>query len=388
MATVSIYLDDRKKSKDGKHYIYFIISHRSRQSFINSNIKIPGSHFDKVKLIKKNCPGIIDHIVTNNQIRKEQINISNYISSIPHIHRLSAKDIKNKYIQHLGNTDHDYFSFFEIVANTKQGRTRDLYLITLGKMKQFNSKTTSISEINTKYLNDFENWMKLQGHSINNISIQMRNIRHVYNYAIDEGIAELNQYPFRKYEIKKERTLKKNLSIDVIRRIRDANISGVAANARDVFMLIFYLIGINLKDLSYLTRSNIYNNRLTYTRFKGGRQYSIKLEPEAINLIEKLSGDKHLIYLLDHYATYDQVRKEINKKLKYVAKAIDMPELPLSTYYARHSWATIAINNGISKDDIRLCLGHAENDVTDIYLAPDEKLKDRANRKLLDLLKA
>ena len=94
---------------------------------------------------------------------------------------------------------------------------------------------------------------------------------------------------------------KKNLLIDELRRLKDVKLSGVPGLSRDVFMLSLYLMGINLKDLTYLTKENIKSGRLEYRRNKTGREYSIKIEPEAKALIKKLKGTKYLICLAERY---------------------------------------------------------------------------------------
>jgi integrase len=149
-------------------------------------------------------------------------------------------------------------------------------------------------------------------------------------------------------------------------------------------MLSFYLIGINLKDLCYLTKKNIQNGRIEYKRAKTGKYYSIKLETEAEKLIKKLSSKKYLINILERYRDYDGVKKEINKKLKVAARKAGINK-PVSTYYARHSWATIASDLDIPKETISAALGHEiGSEITSIYINYDQKKVDEANRKVIE----
>lgn len=170
------------------------------------------------------------------------------------------------------------------------------------------------------------------------------------------------------------------------------------AFSRDVFLLSFYLIGMNFADLYELLA--IKDGRLEYERKKtrGRRQdrafISIRIEPEAQELIEKYK-DKSGERVFDfhrRYTTSHIFSSNVNKGLKNVAKLLkvaDNQKQPLTTYYARHTWATIARNKcGISKDDVDLALNHVDQGLkmADTYIAKDWSLIDKANRSVLDYL--
>jgi site-specific recombinase XerD len=160
-------------------------------------------------------------------------------------------------------------------------------------------------------------------------------------------------------------------------------------------MLSFYLIGINMADLLHLTAENLSSDRLYYRRAKTGRLYSIKVEKEAMDIITKYKGKKHLLKFLDN-SNYESLFSRINKNLKelgetkivnHYGKKIKSTKYNfLSTYYARHTWATIAAYLEIPKETIAAALGHGGNDVTDIYINFDQSKIDVANRKVLDYL--
>lgn len=226
-------------------------------------------------------------------------------------------------------------------------------------------------------------------------SIHLRNIRTAYNLAIRNDIAKYDTYPFRKYKIKKEKTAKRSLSIDQLCEICDMPLLEHQERYRDLFMLSFYLIGINAVDLLHLTAENIQGGRLVYKRRKTGRNYCLKLEKEAISLIEKYRGERYLLNFLDK-ASYQSMISRINKNLKELGettivnsrgKKIKSTEYRfLSTYFARHTWATIAAYLDIPKETIAAALGHGGNDVTDIYINFDQTKVDKANRRVIDYL--
>jgi hypothetical protein len=165
-----------------------------------------------------------------------------------------------------------------------------------------------------------------------------------------------------------------------------------AEMARDVFMMQFYMMGINIGDLFQLDPPC--GGRLNYERSKtdtdGNEMFmlSIKIEPELQVLIDKYSSNGFLSDIKIRYSSTDSTRSSINKGLKEIGQELGISKL--SSNWARHSWASIARNKaGISKSDIDFCLGHVshEHKMADIYIDIDYSICDAANRKVLDLLK-
>jgi len=249
----------------------------------------------------------------------------------------------------------------------------------------YGSQYLTFNMIDAEWLKRLEVKMRVDGHSANSIGIHMRNIRTVFNQAISIGLIDLSLYPFRRYQIPKAKTIKRNITADDIRKIKVAEFDNKLTGwARDMFMLSFYLIGINMKDMMYL--EGMEDGRIYYVRSKGKRQYSILVQLEALEIIEKYRGKKYLLNIMDNYSDYRTASKRINKKLKDIAKHCKINK-KISTYYARHSWATIAHRIGISRDTIRYALGHADNTVTDIYIDYDLEAVDKANRQVIDYIK-
>ncbi len=163
-----------------------------------------------------------------------------------------------------------------------------------------------------------------------------------------------------------------------------------------MFKLIFMLIGINTVDLHGLTR--ITDGRIEYKRAKTSRLYSIRVEPEAMEIIEKYQGEKGLLCIADRWSDHRNFRHQLNMALQKIGeverkgrggKKIITSAFPgLSSYWARHSWATIARKIGVSLDDIALALGHSDgkHETTLIYIDETEirEAIDKANRRVLD----
>lgn len=227
-------------------------------------------------------------------------------------------------------------------------------------------------------MEDFEDFLS-QTAGVNANAIHFRNIRAVVNYAIDNEVT--SYYAFRRFKIKSEKTRKRNFDIDTLRRIfKHTCDEEWQQKYLDFFKLSFMLIGINVVDLCGLKK--ITQGRVEYLRAKTHRPYSIKVEKEAREIIDRYAGKELLVNFCESYANYRHFYNNLCKGLKEIKGQLELEEL--TTYWARHSWATIARKLGVSKDTIALALGHGSHDVTDIYIEYDMKEVDEANRKVLD----
>lgn len=160
-------------------------------------------------------------------------------------------------------------------------------------------------------------------------------------------------------------------------------------------MMSFYLLGMNLIDLYEVSRYEngriIYNRSKTEDRRDDAALISIKVVKELLPLLEKYYGKtgKRVFCFYQKYKTSENFIKAVNIGLFSIAEKLELNH-DLTTYYARHSWATIARNNcSISKEDITMALNHVDSKhkVTDSYLETDWKIIDNANNKVLGLFR-
>jgi integrase len=234
----------------------------------------------------------------------------------------------------------------------------------------------------------------------------MTDIRTMFNAAMaeynDEDKDEIRiiHYPFRKYKLKrKPDNEKRNITVEQLKAIRDVTDEKLQLErtifSRDVFLLSFYMVGMNFADLYEVDK--LRNGRVIYERkkTKGRRQdkayISIKVELEAMELLEKYKDKtgERVFDFHNRYSTSHIFSSNVNKGLKKVATACKIEE-PLSTYYARHTWATVARNKcDVSKDDVDLALNHIDQGLkmADAYIEKDWSKIDAANRKVIDYIK-
>lgn len=223
----------------------------------------------------------------------------------------------------------------------------------------------------------FEGWVKQMendGLKRNTVAKYLKVVKTVIKYAEDDGV-QVNP-AYKKIDSRAETdTPMRNLPIETLRRIRDTEIKGKTAWYKDAFLLSFYLIGINMVDLLAAPKDCIVNGRLQYKRAKTGKNYSIKVEPEARAIIDKYPGKTHLVSFGEKVKGF---RQNCNALLNSL-------EPGLTWYWARYSWANYAVDLDIPKDTISEALGHKHgSNVTGVYIRYSLDKADAANRQVLD----
>lgn len=316
---------------------------------------------------------------------REKISENRFYDNIIYI--VKGKEIIEKYY---------FVEYIEEFASTKTRKTtKEVYEYTKRKIEEFDPKCT-FETIDRSWLTKFERWMIGSGMKTNACAVHMRNIRAVFNYCIDEEYTTL--YPFRKFKIKKEETRKRSLTVEQLRTLRDYPCEEYQIRYRDIFMLMFYMIGINAIDLFHAKDSDVVDGRLEYKRSKTGKLYSVLIQPEAQAIIDKYKGKNYLLNVLDDYKNYKDFLHRMGDALKDIGpmerkglggKKIRQPLFKdISSYWARHTWATIAASLDIPKEVISAGLGHEiGSSITSIYIDFNMKKVDDANRAVIDYVK-
>ena len=396
MANASFYLDTRVKKKDGTFPVKIYVKHRSKfllpTSFSSTKETWSGNEYNRKAENFRNKNSVLRTLLTRVEDALLELEKSGEILSMTDNHLkaylrplLTGKEQKKTFISYLD----------EFVAKKTNKGTISVYQDTRSKLVLFDEDCT-FETMDKKWLEGFERWMSDSGMKVNAYAIHLRNIRAVFNYCIDEEYTTL--YPFRKFKIKKEETRKRSLSLEQIRSLRDYPVEEYQKQYRDMFMLMFYLIGINAADLFRAKKKDMVNGRLEYKRAKTGRLYSVKIEPEAQAIIDKYAGkNDYLLNVCDSYANYKDFLHRMNLGLQQIGKTerrglggkkYREPAFPgISSYWTRHTWATLAASLDIPKETISEALGHSFGlSVTSIYIRFDERKVDEANRRVIDLL--
>lgn len=407
MATTHFYLDLRTKASDGKGSVVIALSHNRTTTTIRTGVRLAPEEFKEQKVV-----GRKDAKLLNTKLQKQKAELDEKIAMLSltdEFESMTAPDIKLALVKapvvvkRIPTVEEVFAEYLE-GGILKEG-TKGIYNITLQKILSYDGRRLRIKDIDLKWLRGFDKFLsRTQG--ANGKAIYLRALRAVCNYARHQKYTDI--YPFDSFQIKYEETQKRNIPVELLREFYVCPTSKINERYRDYFFLMFFLIGINVKDLLLAKKAQVIDNRLEYIREKTGKKYSIKLEPEAQVLLKRHEGHgKYLLDAMDTCVHHQSFMKEINKHIKTIGiventKADDEwpaslfddvtpavksePLIPdITTYYARHTWATFAHEIGISTDIISLALGHSfGNRVTLIYIKPDQTKVDDANRRVLD----
>jgi len=239
----------------------------------------------------------------------------------------------------------------------------------------------------------YETWLRETGVCKNTSSFYMRILRAAYNRAVEKGLA-LQTYPFRHVYTGIDKTVKRAIPLEAIRRIRNMELTGSPALgfARDMFLFSFYTRGMSFVDMAFLRRSDLKAGMLTYRRQKTGQPLAIRWEPCMQEIVDRHpnAGTEYLLPIIrtpgNEHAQYKNIGYRINCGLKALGRQIGL-EAPLTLYVARHTWASIARSKEIPLSVISESMGHNSEATTRIYLASlDTATVDRANRLVIDAL--
>lgn len=276
-------------------------------------------------------------------------------------------------------------------------RLSETYSSALGSFLRFRGgRDIQFCEIVPSLMEDYQDYLRGCGLSMNTVSFYLRILRAVYNRAVNRGLTEMRS-PFRTVYTGVARTVKRAVPLEVIKSIRDLRLSegGALIFSRDIFMLSFYTRGMSFVDMAYLRKSDLKNGVLTYRRRKTGQRLSIRWEQCMQEIVDRYSSfTADSTYLLpiikndsaDDRKQYKNALFKVNRKLKEIGRLAGLSH-PLTMYVARHSWASIARSRNIPLHVISEGLGHDSDKTTYIYLASIEASEvDEANREILGLL--
>lgn len=244
-------------------------------------------------------------------------------------------------------------------------------------------------------LKQYKDWLIRQGRCENTIHYYLRNLRAIYNRAVSEKIIRPRKNPFDGISTVAMPTRKRALPQKWLKRIKKLDIEkdSSLAMSRDMFLFSFYACGMALADMVRLEHSMITNEMICYERQKTGRQVSVFVEKQIQTMIEKYRTNSRYVWPIlsddaddvQNYRRYRSALVTFNRHLKKIALLAKIPE-SLSSYMARHSWATAARNKLMPTSVISACLGHANENTTEIYLDSFESgVIRRLNRKVIDL---
>jgi len=396
MATVKLYHFKNKVLKDGTSPVLLQVLHKRVRRWYSTGISVKDENWDEHERKLVNFPKEEKHLIAKKNffLKKLLFRAEEIVLDFENEERTyTADDV----LQQLRGVESSTFKVFsqkiidELEEQGKFGNATCYKRVQSIFLKFRNDKDISFDQIDYSTLKKFETFMLKKGNKVNTVAFEFRTLRAVYNRAIKEGVAKKELYPFDKYKIKTEKTQKRALSKDEIIAIRDIELDNFPGQtkARDLFMFSFYTMGMSFVDIAYLKVKDVRKGRLNYSRQKTSQKYSMAILEPAMEIIKRYSDLKDpnafLFPLLDPkhdkiHELYRSCMRNQNRRLKEIGNKLEL-SLPLTSYVARHSWATIAKRSGVPTAVISEGLGHTTENTTQVYLDSFEnEVLDAANR--------
>ena len=298
---------------------------------------------------------------------------------------------------HARRTDASLQNFMQqcIAKLIRIGRTGTAngYKSTLNSFMRFRKgQDIMLNAIDSDVIQLYEAHLRLTNVARNSSSFYMRNLRTVYNMAIEQQLTP-QRTPFAHVYTGIDKTVKRALSISQIRQLKNADLTDNPAQAlaRDMFMFSFYTRGMALADMANLTTANLRNGYLVYRRQKPRQELHVKWEPCMQEIVDRYPRQSPFLLPLikseeDKRDQYKLTQQRVNHNLKKLSERLGLPH-PLTMSMARHSWASIANSKDIALSVIGEGLGYNSDTTTRLYLAQiDTSQVDRANKKILNEL--
>lgn len=395
--TIKVLCYKSKTLSNGEHPLMVCVCKDGKRKYQSLGISIKAEQWDfKTNQPKTKCPNrerIL--LLINEKINELQKTVLDK--------RIAGKDFtaatliesttKNKSHKTVGEY---YLTYIQNLKKEKRIRYAGMLEVSYNSFIKFNKHLDiPFSDIDVAWLKKYELWMKEQNLSVSTISTRVRHLRAVFNLAIAEHFIKNDCYPFRNYKVSKlnKQTPKRAIAKkDVMRIMGYQGKSEMECLAIDVFVFSYLNAGINFIDIAKLKHSNIVESHLIYNREKTKKLINVPLQPKALEIIAKYQSDKspYLFPILSPFHKTEvqianrlhKVLAKVNKHLKEIGEKLNLP-IPLTTYVARHSYATVLKRAGVSTSIISESLGHSSERITQIYLDSfDNEQIDEAMKSL------
>ena len=384
MTTVDVVCYKYKPLKTGELPLKIRVCKDRKTRYINLGVSTKAEYWDFEKnQPKSNCPDreMLEKLIANkiSEVKSKIVELKSEDKEF------SASTLVEK-VSHPTNTitvGELFKQHIHCLEEEKRTGYRLSIQQTYNSLIKFNKHLDiPFSEMDCNWLRRYETWLRKQGKSENTIGIRFRNIRLIFNLAINMRLLKPENYPFKQLKVSKlhQETAKRALTKMEILSVVNYNITGkdfYCKLAVHLFTFSYFMGGINFVDMAYLTGKNIVNNRLIYNRRKTSKLINLPMQERAIVVLKeyKKSNEPYLFPILSSKHKTEQQRlnrlhkviTKVNKALKSIGEELQI-QIKLTTYVARHSYATVLKRAGVATSIISESLGHSSEKVTQIYL--------------------
>lgn len=404
--TSAIIHDKRVQSKNETYAVKLRITHQRVQRYFPIGIRLTIDEWENTQL--QNPRGKFKEYklyFSKIEARAQEI--------IHNLDEFTFEDFEKTFIAKAPSQKEVFVLFEKYISNLKkQDRvsTASSYTDALSSLKKFavfkGQKKILLKDITVEWLSEFENWKTGEGSSPSTVGIYLRYLRNIINIEIENGNFKKEKYPFgkRRYTIPASRNVKKALTIEQIKKVVQFQPDNKhKKRARDLWIFSYLANGINMKDMAHLQFKDIGLKSIVFVRAKTHLTSKKDIKPIVVPILPEITriidlwGSKnkdpnnHVFEMIeasdsitDQTKKIKQATKVINEHMKSIGKELGF-ELKLTTYVARHSYATVLKRSGAPIEFISESLGHKDLKTTENYLDSfEDETREKFQRKLLD----
>ena len=404
-ATISVICYKSKTLANGEHPLMLRIAQNGKSTYKSLKISVAAKHWDFERNVPKpNNPNkdLIQKIILKTKLDYQQKILEKKANS----EEFTASSLINEQKEEIKAKTVEEF-YLSLIEDLKQkGRIGNsyAYLNSYNTLRNFNKGKKlnyTFSHIDVPFCKKFEDWMRSKGNKDTTLSYQFRTLRATYNKAIEAKIVAREKNPFIEYKLShfNTKTIKRALSKNDILKIINADCTGqskLRQLTHDLFSFSYLCGGISFVDIANLTRQNIVEDRLIYQRQKTHGNINLLLSKEDSTIIEKYSTYQQkaeylfpILHCKRHITPMQKSNRvhkichQVNTELRTFAQELKITA-EVTTYVARHSFATILKKSGVNIGIISQALGHQDIKTTQIYLSKfDNEQVDEAMKNLL-----
>lgn len=394
---VSVFLDTRTVNKKGTYPVKIKVYFQGKPKYYPTGICLSTKEELEEVLESKSKK----NIEIQDIIHKEFNRISKNVNILVERGTFSFSNLNNMLGKNIGGTLNEMISAkIKELENEEKFGTSAFYKGTLSLLKRYMKHDVPIKEVTVEWLNGLEKFI-LKTANQTTVAMNMRNIRAIMNIAKQVGVIRESDYPFGrgKYQIKEGSGKKKALNKKQLKAIAEYSDGNMTTEFyRDLWLFIYFCNGLNVADLISLKFSDIQNGEISFIRKKTkDRTRDVKriyaaITPEMYSIINKWGNDpKKSVYIFpflkpgdsawEHEKKKKNLTKLINKRMKMIGEKLNLGKI--TTYVARHTYATVLRNEGVPISIISPMLGHSSVTTTEIYLADLESEYRAKNASLL-----
>ena len=291
----------------------------------------------------------------------------------------------------------------EELCQRRAKSTIDNYQTALRSLQTYAGKDISTEQIDVAMMEGYQRWLQLRGVSRNTSSCYMRSLRALLRHIDAEG--EYKE-AFKSVYTGNEKTEKRAITEEEIKKIKGSPLptsphwgrgkeqrkDRALGMARDLFLFSFCALGMPFVDLAFLKKSQVKDGYIDYRRHKTGQHIRVKIEPLMQEIIDKYARKDglYLFPILTHsnheeaMREYERQRSRYNRLLGELSRKLNLPHL--TSYVARHSWASIAYGQNVALPIITKAMGHTSTQTTLTYIREinDHRIEE-ANSRLVNI---